>query len=354
MSLRWAVRLLGAGLLAAALLLVSSPSRFRVLAAPEGAGYHIVHTYKVGGEGAWDYLTVDPEAHRVYISRSTHVMVLDEETGKVVGDIPNTKGVHGIALAKDLGRGFISDGGANAVTIFELASLKPVKTVNVTGQNPDAIIYDAANKHVFTMNGRTSNATVLDANSGEVVKTIPLAGKPETPVLDGKGHMFINIENKNSLQEVNTKTLAVEHTWPIAGCESPSGIAMDTRTDRVFMGCSDANKMAVVDTNTGKAVAMEPIGEDTDASAFDPETKLAFASCRGGTLSIIHEDSPNKFSVVGNVKTKYGARTMALDEKDHHVFTVTSDLIKQPKSPDNPEGRPKPVPGTFEVIELAP
>jgi YVTN family beta-propeller protein len=348
MSLR---RVLGlfcfVGLLASTLVLLS---RSTVNAAPQGT-YHLLRKLPVGGEGAWDYLTVDPDAKRIYISRSTHVMVVDEEKGEVVGDIPDTKGVHGIAIAKDLGKGFTSNGQANTVTVFDLSTLKASATINVTGQNPDSILYDPANKRIWTFNGRTANATVIDAVAGTVAGTVALAGKPETPVLDGKGSIFVNIEDKNSLVEIDAKSLAVKHTYPLAGCEGPSGIAMDAATRRVFSGCSDSKKLAVTDADSGKQVAAPTIGEDTDASAFDPGTKLAFASCREGVLSIVHEDSPDKYSVT-EVKTEFGARTMALDPKTHHVFLVTADLKPPaPKTADNPNPRPQPVPGTFRILE---
>ncbi len=327
-------------------------SQNSVQAAPPGSGYHLIRKMPVGGEGGWDYLTVDPDAKRIYLSRGTHVMVVDEEKGEVIGDIPNTEGVHGIALAKDLGKGFTSNGRANTLRVFDLATLKATATVTVPGKNPDSILYDADNKRVWTFNGGTANATAIDAASGAVLTTVAVGGKPETPVLDGKGSIFLNIEDKNSLVELDAKAMTVKHTYPMEGCEAPSGIAMDTVHRRVFAGCSDSKKLAVVNADTGKVVATPAIGEDTDASGFDPATGLAFASCREGVLSIIHEDSPDKYSVVANVKTEFGARTMALDPKTHHVFLVTADL-KPAGAPtaDNPHPRPQPVPGTFRVLE---
>jgi YVTN family beta-propeller protein len=319
-----------------------------------GASYHVVRKLPVGGDGRWDYLTVDPDARRIYISRETHVMVIDEDSGKVTGEIPDTKGVHGIALAPDLGKGYTSNGGAASVTIFDIKTLKPISTVATTGKNPDSILYDPDTKRVFTFNGRSANSTVIDATTGKVVGTVPLGGKPETPVLDGKGSIFVNIETKNSLAEFDAKTLTVKHTYPLAGCKGPSGIAMDTATRRIFIGCSDSNVMAIVDADTGKEIATPKIAEDTDASRFDPETHLAFASC-DGILTIIHEDSPNKFSVVANVKTQLGARTMALDLKTHHVFVVTADMgPAPPPTKEDPEPRRPLVPGTFVILELAP
>jgi DNA-binding beta-propeller fold protein YncE len=350
MSLR---RLLGLlcclGVLALLPLLLT---RSGVYAAPPGSGYHLLKKMPVGGEGGWDYLTVDSEARRIYLARGTHVMVVDEDKGTVVGDIPDTKGVHGIALAKDLGKGYTSNGQANTVTVFDIATLKTLSTIKVTGENPDSVLYDAANKRVWTFNGRTANATVIDATSGQVVGTVKLSGKPETPVLDGKGSIFANIEDKNSLVEIDAKSMTVKHEYPLAGCEAPSGIAMDTAKRRVFSGCSDSKKLAVTDADTGKVVAAPEIGEDTDASGFDPGTGLAFASCREGVLSIIHADSPDKYTNVANVKTEPGARTMALDTKTHHVFVVTADFTPAPAATaDNPHPRPQAVPGSFRILE---
>jgi DNA-binding beta-propeller fold protein YncE len=344
-------------LLCCASVLALSPllfTRNAVNAAPPGSGYHLIKKMPVGGDGGWDYLTVDSDARRIYIARGTHVMVVDEDKGTVVGDIPiaDTKNVHGVALAKGLGKGYTSDGLANTVTVFDIATLKTLSTIKVTGENPDSILYDAANKRVWTFNGKTANATAIDATSGQVVGTVKLSGKPETPVLDGKGSIFLNIEDKNSLVEIDAKAMTVKHEYPMAGCEAPSGIAMDTAHRRVFSGCSDSKKLAVTDADSGKVVAAPEIGEDTDASGFDPGTGLAFASCREGVLSIIHADSPDKYTNVANVKTEFGARTMALDLKTHHVFVVTADFKPAPAATaDNPHPRPQPVPGTFRILE---
>jgi DNA-binding beta-propeller fold protein YncE len=350
MSLR---RLLGLlcclGVLALLPLLLT---RSGVQAAPPGSGYHLLKKMPVGGEGGWDYLTVDSEARRIYLARGTHVMVVDEDRGTVVGDIPDTKGVHGIALAKDLGKGYTSNGQANTVTVFDIATLKTLSTIAVTGGNPDSVLYDAANKRVWTFNGKTANATAIDTASEKVVGTVKLSGKPETPVLDGKGSIFLNIEDKNSLVEIDAKSMTIKHEYPLAGCEAPSGIAMDTAKRRVFSGCSDSKKLAVTDADTGKVVAAPEIGEDTDASGFDPGTGFAFASCREGVLSIIHADSADKYTNVANVKTEPGARTMALDTKTHHVFVVTADFTPAPAATaDNPHPRPQAVPGSFRILE---
>jgi DNA-binding beta-propeller fold protein YncE len=306
----------------------------------------------VGGEGAWDYLKVDPDAHRLYISRGTHMMVVDEVSGKVIGDIADTKGVHGIALATDLGRGFTSNGQSNTVTIVDLKTLKPISEVKVTGENPDSIIYDPGTKRVFTFNGKTANATALDANTGQVVGTVALGGKPEEPALDGKGNVFVNIEDKSVLVEFDAKSLAIKNTWPLAPCEGPSALAIDSAHRRLFVACDKV--MVVVNADTGKVVASPPIGGDPDGNGFDPATGLLFASCREGLVSVIHEDSPDKYSVVGNVTTQFGTRTMAMDPKTHHVFTVTADFkAAAPPTPDNPRPRPQPIAGSFVILELA-
>jgi DNA-binding beta-propeller fold protein YncE len=316
------------------------------------SGYHIVRRIPVGGEGNWDYLKVDPDMHRIYLSRGTHTMVVDEISGKVVGDIANTKGVHGIAIAEDLGKGFTSNGQANTVTAFDLKTLKTLSEIMVTGENPDWILYDPGTKRVFTFNGRTSNATAIDAASEKVVGTLALGGKPEEATVDGKGNIFVNLEDKSAMAEFDANTLTLKGTWPLAPCDGPSGIAMDMEHRRVFSACDKV--MTVLDADTGKVVASPPIGGDPDGAAYDPGTGLAFASCREGLLSVIHEDGPDKYSVVANVMTQFGARTLSLDPKTHHVFTVTADFQAAPApTADNPRPRPQMIPNSFVILELA-
>jgi DNA-binding beta-propeller fold protein YncE len=346
-------RLLGsfcwACLLASTLLLISAAGAY---AAADSSGYKVIRRMPVGGDGGWDYLTVDPDSHRIYISRGTHVMIVDELSGKVIGDIPDTKGVHGIAIAADLGKGFTSNGGAATVTIFDLKTLKPLSEVKTTGENPDSIIYDPQTKRVFTFNGKSSNATAIDATTGKVVGTVTLAGKPEEPALDGKGNIFVNIEDKSSMQEFDAKTLAVKGSWPLAPCEGPSAIAYDAAHRRLFAACDKV--MVVVNADTGKVVASPPIGGDPDGNGFDPSTGLLFAACREGLVSVLHQDSPDKYSAVANVTTQFGTRTMTLDPKTHHVFTVTADFKPAgPPTADNPRPRPQPIAGSFVVLELA-
>jgi DNA-binding beta-propeller fold protein YncE len=292
----------------------------------------------VGGEGFWDYLAVDRGGRRLYISRGTHVQVMDTDSYALVGDIPDTQGVHGIAVAPELGRGFTSNGRANTVTIFDLKTLKTLGTAS-TGTNPDAIVYDGVTKRVFTMNGRSNNATAVNAADGTVAGTIDLAGRPEFAAADGKGNIYVNIEDKSEIVQLDAQNLKVVNRWPLAPCEEPSGLAMDQGNRRLFAGCHN-QMMAVVDADTGKVVASPAIGQGVDANRFDPETKYAFASCGDGTLTVVHEDSPAKFSVVENVPTKRSARTMALDEKTHNIFMSAADF--EPPAPGERRGKMKP------------
>lgn len=316
--------------------------------AASAPGYHLTNTYKVGGEGGWDYLTVDSAARHVYISRATHVIVLDADSGKAVGDIGDTPGVHGIAIASDLGKGFISNGRESTVSIFDLNSLKTLSKVKV-GDTPDAILYDPATKRVFTFNARSSDTTAVDATTGTVVGTIKLGGKPEFAVSDYKGGVFVNIEDKSELVSLDPDKLTVKAHWPLAPCEEPSGLAMDRKNRRLFAGCEKL--MAVVNADTGKVITTLPIGNGVDATAFDDDTMLAFASCGEGVLNVIHEDSPDKYSMAETVKTQRGARTMALDSKTHNVFTVTAQFGPPPAATaDNPRPRPAILPDSFVVL----
>jgi WD40 repeat protein len=317
--------------------------------AAAGAGYKVVNTYKVGGDGGWDYLTADAVARRLYISRATHVIVLDLDSGKAVGDIPDTPGVHGIALAPDLGRGFISNGRDGTVSIFDMKTLATSSKVKV-GDNPDAILYDPATKRVFTFNGRSQDSTAIDAVKGTVLGTIKLDGKPEFAASDGKGEIFVNIEDKSELKVIDPTQLAVKKKWPLAPCESPSGLSMDRKNRRLFVGC-DNKMMAVVDADTGKVLGTPTIGDGVDATAFDDETGLAFASCGEGVLTVVRELSPDKFSVAENVPTQQGARTLALDSKTHNIYVVTADFGPGPAATaDNPHPRRSILPDSFVVL----
>ncbi len=313
------------------------------------SGYHLEKKITLGGEGGWDYLSVDSEAHRLYISRSTHAMVIDTESGKVVGDIPNTAGVHGIAFVPEMGKGFTSNGRDSTVTVFDLKTLKVLSQIPV-GKNPDAIIYDPASKRVFTFNGASRDATAIDAKSAKVVGTIALDGRPEFAVSDGEGRIYVNLEDKSAVASFNSSTLKVENRWPLAPCEEPTGLALDRKHHRLFAGC--ANKlMAIMDAQNGHVLTTLPIGDGVDATAFDPKNNLAFSSNGEGTLTVIREDAPDKFSVLGNVVTQKGARTMTLDANTHRVYLVSADFGPPPApTTERPRPRPSIVPGSFVLL----
>ncbi len=315
-------------------------------------GYHVVNKTMIGGEGFWDYLYADSPARRLYISHGDHVAVVDMDDFKIVGEIPKTDGVHGIAVAPEFNHGFTSNGRSSTVTIFDLKTLKVIKEVPVTGKNPDAILYDPFSKHVFTFNGRSEDATVLDPESGDTLATIPLAGKPEFAVPDLKGHVYVNIEDKSEIAAIDTKTSTVTSRWSIAPGQEASGLAMDVQNRRLFSVCH--NKMMVVsDPDNGKVIANVPIDQGPDACKFDSETHLVFSSNGEGTITVIREDSPDQYTVIETAKTEPRARTMEVDVKTHTLFTVTAQFEKAPEpSAENPRPRPKMVPNTFVLLEL--
>jgi hypothetical protein len=323
-----------------------------VNAAPQasgGSGYHLIKKVKLGGEGGWDYLTVDQGTHRVFISRGTHVMVVDPEAGTVVGDVPNTQGVHGIALVAEFNKGFTSNGRTGTATIFDMTTLKTIGEAK-TDKDPDAIIYDPSSKRVFTFNGDAATATAIDAATGKVAGTVALGGGPEFAASDGKGHVFVNLEDKSELVKFNPQTLQVENTWPLAPCESPSGLAIDAEHEVLVVGCHN-KMMEFVDGNSGKVIGTVPIGEGVDANRFDAGTGFAFASCGEGTLTVAHEDAAGKFTLVEKVSTQRGARTMAIDKSNHNVYLVTADFGPPPAATaDHPHPRPPSLPGTFTLL----
>jgi hypothetical protein len=331
-------------LLALAAVVLAGTISLAAAPGPGSSGYHIIKTVPVSGDGFWDYATVDSAARRLYISHGTHVTVMDTDTYAIVGDIPDTQGVHGIGLAPELGRGFTSNGRANTVTIFDLKNLKTLGTVKV-GTNPDAIVYDGVTKRVFTMNGRSNDTTAIQAAKGAVAGTLALGGKPEFAVADGKGNIYVNIEDKSEIVQFDAQKLTILHHWPLAPCKEPSGLAIDLKNRRLFAGC-DNQVMAVVDADTGKVIATPAIGDGVDANGFDPETNYAFASNGEGTLTVVHEDSPDKFTVVENVPTKKSARTMALDWKTHNIFLPSADLGPPAKG----ERWPSVKPGSFAIL----
>ena len=290
-----------------------------------GADYKVVATWKLGGDGGWDYLTADSDGHRLFIARATRVMVIDTTSGKQVGEIPDTPGVHGVALDVEIGRGFTSNGREDTVSVFNLKSLAVEKKIKV-GSGPDAILYEPFSKRVFTFNGKGHDTTAIDASKGEVAGKLDLGGKPEFMTSDEKGTVFVNIEDTSEIVAFDPQKLTVKSRWKLEGCEEPTGLAIDRKNRRLFAGCGGNKKLAIVNADSGKTVATPAIGEGCDATAFDAGWGLAFASAGDGTITVIKEDGPDKFSVVQTVMTQKAARTMALDEKTHHLFTVTANV----------------------------
>ena len=329
------------GLLALALLVQTPPT-----------SYHVVGRISLPGEGGWDYLSVDTAAHRLYVSRGTHIAVIDLDHDSIVGDIPNTNGVHGVAFVRDLNRGFTSNGRDTTVTIFDLKTLAQVSVIKVTGRNPDAIMYDPLSRRVFTFNGGGANATAIDPQTGTVVGTLDLGGKPEAAVADGRGHIYVNIEDKSELVAFDPKTLKVQGRWSLAPCEEPSGLAMDRKTRRLFSVCSNG-LMAVVDPDRGKVLKTLPIGNGVDGAAFDATSGLAVSSNGEGSMTFVHEESPDSFRVVATVPTQRGGRTIALDERTHRLYTVAAQFGEAPApTPERPRPRPPIIPGSVVVVVL--
>jgi DNA-binding beta-propeller fold protein YncE len=286
-------------------------------------GYHVTKKIPVPGQGGWDYLAVDDGARRLYVSHGTQVEVLDLDSGAIVGKIEKTPGVHGIAIAPQLGRGFISNGQSATVTIFDLKTLKTMGEVP-TGQKPDAIIYDPSTSRVFAFNGGSNSATVIEAADGKVAGTVDLGGGPEFAAADGAGYVYDNLEDESLVVKINAKTLKIEQRWPTAPCASPSSMAIDRPNHRLFLGCR-SKVMAVMNADTGKVITTLPIGDHVDASAFDSDSRLIFNSNGEGTITVIHQDTSDKYSVVENIKTLPRAKTLALDPKTHQLFLSAAE-----------------------------
>jgi YVTN family beta-propeller protein len=299
------------------LVAILSFATLAALAAPS-SGYHLLKKVTLPGTGGWDYLTVDEAARRVYIAHATQVEVLDADTAEAVGKIPNTLGAHGIALAPELGRGFISAGKADSVVIFDLKTLKTISEVKV-GKKPDAIIYDPATKRVFCMNGDSDDVSVINAADSSVAGVIALGGGPEFSAADGKGNVYVNVEEKSEVVHIDSITLKIKDRWPVAPCEAPSSMAFDALNRRLFLGCR-GHQMAVVNADSGKVIATYPLGDHVDASAYDPATLLVFHSTGDGNVAVFHQDSADKYTFLENVLTNQGSKTMALDPKTHHLF----------------------------------
>jgi YVTN family beta-propeller protein len=321
--------------------------------APANSDLQVLQRWKVGGAGTWDYLTLDATGKRLFVSRSTRVDVISTDSGKVTGTIPNTLGVHGIALAEDTKRGYTSNGKADSVTVFDSDSLAVIREVKLAAHNPDAILYEPVGKHIFTFNGKSKDVTVLDASSLEVVATLAVPDKPEFAVDDGNGHIFVNIESEaGQMTVIDSRKLSVIRTFPLPGCATPSGLAIDKAHHRLFSVC-DGKIMVVTDADTGKQVARVPVGEGPDAAAFDPKRGLVFSSNGDGTLTVVREESADRYSVQATVPTQRGARTMALDPATGKAYVVSADFGPPPAAtPEQPHPRPVPVPDTFTVLVI--
>jgi YVTN family beta-propeller protein len=307
------------------------------------SGFHVTKTFTIGSPGGWDYIAVGPD-QKIYVSHSSDVVILDAKTGDSVGVIPNTTGVHGIAFAPALGKGFTSNGRLNTVTVFDIKTAAVLQQVS-TGQNPDAIMYEPDSRKIITCNGRSHDLSVIDPGTGQVTATITLDGKPETAVSDGAGKIYVNIEDKNKITVVDIRSNSVITSWPLKA-EGPTGLAIDTKTGRLFAGCD--KQLVVMDAASGAIVAQLPIGNGCDGVGFDPKLRLVFASCGEGTLAVIKEASPSSFKVIDNVVTKRSARTIAVDTRTHEVYLPAADT-----QPGAPGERPRILPGTFGVLVVS-
>jgi DNA-binding beta-propeller fold protein YncE len=336
--------MLFAGLFVTTALLVSSAH------AGSTADLQVIKRYALGGKGAWDFLTLDVAARRLYITRDHHVMVMDADSGTLVGDIPSLKRAHGVALVPDLHQGFVSDGHGNSVTVFDLLTLKRVGEIPLPGKNPDAIMFDAASKRVLVFNGHSNNVIAIDPVKGKVVASMHSPGRPEFAVSDGAGHMFFNLEDMGSVARADTNKMKVLNTWKLDSCEGPTGLAIDTARHRLFSVCVN-KQMVVVDANDGHIVTSVPIGEDPDAVAYDPDTATIYSSNRDGTLTVIHQDDADHYSVVANVATPQGSANLALDTKTHHVYLASAQFeAPGPPTSENPHPEPTMKPNSFAIV----
>lgn len=317
-----------------------------LFAQTQDSEYKIAGSIHLTGDGGWDYLAVDEIHQNMFVSHSSQVNVVNLKSNEQIAVIPETPGVHGIAIANDLNRAFISCGGDASVLVVNLTTFETIKKVQVTGENPDCILYDSFSKKVFTFNGRSSNSTVLDANSLQVLATIPLAGKPEFSQTDGKGKIYVNIEDKSSLSVIDANTMTVENLWPINPGEEPSGLALDNENHRLFSVCGNA-LMVVTNAENGRIIASVPIGEGCDGVAFDPQRKLIFASNGEGTMTVIQQVSPDEYTVLQNLETRSGARTITIDKTTHHLYLSFAE--NEPG-----EGRRPMIPNSFQVLDVEP
>jgi DNA-binding beta-propeller fold protein YncE len=320
-------------------------------AAPAATRYAVTQRYAVGQSGGWDYLTYAVPSHRLYISRFDRVLVMDADSGKILATIPGTDGVHGVALVPSLGRGYTSNGRADTLTEFDLASSKPLRTIAVDGHNPDALIYDAASKHLFAFDGRSHEASVVDPVAGKLLTKIALPGKPEFAASDGAGNVYVNIEDTAQLARIDSATNKVLAVWKLGDCIEPSGLAMDIAHRRLFSVCQNQH-MSVTDADSGRHVASVAIGKGPDAAAFDAARGLVFSTNgRDGTLTVVHEDDADHYRVLADAPTQVSARTMALDPAQQRVFTVAAKFGSRPApTKANPHPWPNVVDGSFTVL----
>jgi YVTN family beta-propeller protein len=311
------------------------------------SNYKIINKIHVDGDGGWDYISVDESNGRIYVSHATMAQAVDIKTGKVVGTIPDTKGIHGIAIAADLNKGFTSNGRDSSVTVFNLKTLAVITKVKVTGRNPDAILYDPFSKKVFTFNGGSASSTVIDANDNKVVATIPLQGKPEFSVTDGNGKIYVNIEDKSLIDQIDVKTLKVERSWSITPGEEPSGLALDNQSHRLFSVCG--NKLMVVsDAVAGKVITTLPIGDRCDGVTFDPDKKRAYSSNGEGSITAVQEGNDDTYKVLENIQTQPGARTITIDKTTHHLYLPTAEYESAPSGTNR-----RPIkPNSFVILDV--
>lgn len=324
-------------------LALAAPS---VSCADQAPSPRLLSQMKLGGDGGWDYLSFDAQHHHLFVSRGDRVLVIDVQHARQIGAITGTQGVHGIAIAPELKRGYTSNGKTATVTAFDLASLKTVAVIKGTGEKPDAIVYDPASHHVLTLNGKSNSASVIDPTTNTVIASIPLPGKPEFAVADGAGHVYVNIEDKSELVQIDSRANTLLNTWPLAPCESPSGLAIDRAHHRLFSVC-DNQKMAVLDAVNGQLVATLPIGDGPDAVVFDDAAAMVYsANGESGTITAIHENDPDHYTVKNTIATQVSARTLALDPGSHRLYLSAATFGETKQA----NGRPSAVPGSFVVL----
>ncbi len=338
------------GLMRAGLLVLAAAAAASAAAPP--VRYSVAEKWALPGDGGWDYPSVDPAAHLLYLSRATHVVIVDTVSGKMVGDIADTPGVHGIALAADLGRGYISAGITNKVKVFDLRTRKAIDDIAV-GAKPDAILYDPFTHRVVAFNGRSDNASVIDTGTNTVMETIALGGEPEFARSDEAGHVYVNLVDKNELAVIDMAALKVSARWPLPSCDAPTGLALDAAHARSFSVCSNA-AMAILDTQNGRAIATLPIGHGVDGAQFDSDSQNAFSSNGDGTLTVAHESDPEHFAVIQTLATAKGARTIALDPVTHRLYLPTASFGPVAQESEGAHPRPPILPGSFVVLVVAP